>query len=98
LPGVIERELGVEDPADESSAKTSCCGHLLDAVPSFCGWGLEGAEELQRSANESDMGDVACNQLKSERSASNVSGDEQEAVIVVNNGEYAAKRSHDELP
>lgn len=57
--GVIERELGFEDLADESSVKTSCCGRLLvivDAVPSFCGWGLEGAEELQRSANESDIG------------------------------------------
>jgi hypothetical protein len=58
--GVMERELDVEEPVDESSAKTSCCGRLLivfvvDGVPSFCGGGLEGAEELQRSANESGI-------------------------------------------
>jgi hypothetical protein len=60
IDGVIGRELGADEPADDSNEKTSCWGLLgagLEVTdPSFCAWaGFEGAVELQRSANESDM-------------------------------------------
>ena len=65
IEGVIGRELGADEPADDSKEKTSFCG--LRAVlswgvtePSFWGGGVGfvGADEFQRSAKESDMARV----------------------------------------
>jgi hypothetical protein len=49
----MERELDVDEPVDERSAKTSCCGLLLPVAAAIDFCGLGGADELQRSANES---------------------------------------------
>lgn len=62
IDGVMERELVFEEPADDSSENTSCCGRfgtLFDVTdPNFCGCtGFVGAVEFQRSAKESDIVD-----------------------------------------